>query len=432
MAKTKATNDVDDILGILNEDSDLETFANSDNGSIKNWIPTLIPEFDYNLVAGIPASGQVSEVAGKPGSGKTTLMGRLMSNALKMGVVPVYFDLEASLDSDRLEHLDVDPHKVNLLKATRLPDGTIKPISIEDVGDKIIDTLAKVHSAHPNQLLFFIWDSIAMSKATMELSGKDLEQQFVGQKAKALASVGQAIQINLAKNNGFLVSTNQARDDFGAANPKYAQLKTTGGNAWEHLLSTRITLQPAGKLKENSSSTQAMGNVVRVKVPKSKVGDNYDSNFTIDLIGKYGYDLEWNLLQEGQDLGLLTKGQWIKYADANGEEHKYQGKAGFVSAMKDPANADVKKEIYFNVLIHYFPYCYPPLFNINAFLHVNDFSFLEGLRAYYIGKQKNLPPLQQDFNYKTFMDLYQNNPKLIPDDVKDEVKEALASDTKEA
>lgn len=41
-----------DLIGELNKSQHLTTFAQTDNGEIKDWIPTLIPIFDYNMVGG--------------------------------------------------------------------------------------------------------------------------------------------------------------------------------------------------------------------------------------------------------------------------------------------------------------------------------------------------------------------------------------------
>ena len=180
---------ITDIIGELNKDPKLTTFNRTDSGEIKDWYPTLIPVFDYNMVGGVPASGRVSQAFGKPSSGKSTFSGNIMKNAIKMGAIVVYFDLEGTQNNSRLEALGVDTSKVLTYTTTRKKDGTMQELSIEEIGKTIIDTLAKVYEADPNQQVLFIWDSVAISDSEMQ-TNTELGNQVVGQQAKALATVG--------------------------------------------------------------------------------------------------------------------------------------------------------------------------------------------------------------------------------------------------
>lgn len=409
------------LLGELNKDSNLTVFSDTDTGEIRDWIPTLIPQFDFNMVGGVPASGQVTEVVGKPSSGKSTLAGNIMKNAIKLGMVVVYFDVEGTQRASRLRELGVDPNKVLTYSLKRDRDGKVHELSIEKIGETIIDVLAKIHNADPDRHTLFIWDSIAMSNSEMQATN-ELGQALVGQQAKALATAGRKIQVNLNLNNGTLVALNQARDDFNAPNPRYASLKTVGGKGWEHLLSTRITLSQSGKIKAKSSDTTPIGTHTKVKVVKSKIGDNWGSDFTLDIIGAYGYDFEYNLVSSAQESGIISSGAYPKYVDSNGEEHKSRGMVNFVDMLKKPENQDLENEIWQRLLLTYFPNCYPPLFNTSLIMHENDFPMIKGLRAYYIKQQQALDSQHQDYNYQHFMEAYHNGD--LPDDIMEEIKKA--------
>lgn len=411
-----------DLIGELNKSQHLTTFAQTDNGEIKDWIPTLIPIFDYNMVGGLPASGQVSELAGKPSSGKSTATATFMKNAIKMGALPVYFDVEGTQHGSRLQELGVDPNDVLTYSPKRNKDGSVKELSIEQIGELIISILAQVHNTDPDRHVLFIWDSIAMSNSEMQATN-ELGQALVGQQAKALASVGRKIQVNLNANNGTLLTLNQARDDFNAPNPKYAQLKTVGGRGWEHLLSTRITLAQSGKIKAKSSDNEPIGTETRVRVVKSKIGDNWGSDFKMDIIGAYGYDFEYNLVSSAQENGLVTKGAYPRYVDQNGEEHKSRNLIDLVNYFKQPENQAIRDELWQRLLLTYFPKCYPALFNTSLFMHEKDFSMIKGLRGYYIKQQQALDPMKQDYNYRRFMTFYQNGK--LPKDIMEEVKSAV-------
>lgn len=417
-----------DLIGELNKDPKLTTYSQTDDGEIEDWIPTLIPVFDYNMIGGIPASGRVSQVFGAPSSGKTTASGTIMKNAIKMGMVVVYFDVEGTQNNSRLEQLGVDTSKVLTYTPTHKKDGTMQELSIEEIGRTMINVLAKIHELDPKRHVLFIWDSIAISESEMQVD-TELGNQVVGQQAKALTTVGRKLQVNLIHNNGCLLAINQARDDFNAPNPKYATIKSVGGKGWEHLLSTNISLAKSTKIKKKSTDTEPIGAQTRVRVVKSKVGDNWGSDFKMDIIGAYGYDFEYNLVESAQEAKLISTGRSPKYVNGNGEEViKGNNVYNLVQKLKEPENQAIRDEIWQRLLLMYFPNCYPALFNTGLFMHEKDFPMIKGLRAYYIHKQQSLEPIKQDYNYKHFMKAYKNND--LPDDIMKEVNEALKGSNK--
>ena len=353
----------------------------------------------------------------------TTAAGMIIKNAQKMGVVIVYYDVEGTQHASRLEELGADPHGVLTYTPTRKKDGTIQELSIEQIGESIIDTLARVHEADPKRHVLFFWDSIAMSNSEMQATN-ELGQALVGQQAKALATVGRKVQANLNANNGTLIAFNQARDDFNAPVAKYAQAKTVGGKGWAHLLSTRIRFNQAGKLYKKSTDKKPIGTQTRVKVVKSKIGDNMGADFTMDIIGAWGYDFEYNLVESAQENSLITKGRSPKYVNENGEEViKGMNVYDLVEKLKQPENEEIRYEIWQRLVKLYFENCYPALFNTELIMTDDKFPMIKGLRAYYIEKQQALDPKFQNYNYRHFMEAYHN--KKLPKDIMQEVKEVL-------
>ena len=252
-----------------------------------------------------------------------------------MGMVVVYFDIEGTQNDSRLEQLGVDTSKILTYTPVHKKDGSVQEMSIEEVGRTMIQTLAQIHKLDPKRNTLFIWDSIAVTQSEMEVN-TELGNQTMGQQAKALNVLSRKLQVNLIHNKGCLLAINQAREDINAPNPKYATLKTVGGKGWEHLLSTNISLTQAGKLKAHTSDTEPIGTKTKVRVLKSKVGDNWGSGFEMDIIGPYGYDFEYNLVTSAQNNGLISKGGYPKYVDLNGEEHKSRTLIDLVQYLKDP------------------------------------------------------------------------------------------------
>ena len=330
----------------------------------------------------------------------TTFAGTLMKNGLKMDVpiLFVYFDVEGTTSATRLEELGVDSNRILTVKPKVNKDGTAEPLTIEQIGNKMIDILADVHAQSPETIVMFFWDSIAFTQSKMQ-SEYDVDAQLVGQQAKALTGVSRKIQVNLIENNGALLAFNQARDNINAPNPKYAQTLTTGGKGWEHVLSTRISLASGVKITRNSSDKTPIGKETKVKIVKSKIGDNFGQEFTVAILGKDGYDFEYNVVLEGQDIGLVTKGNYPHYTTDNGEIIKGRNMVDLVSKFKDPNNFEILKELWQKEIKYYFPNCYPPLFNTTAKMSVENFPIIEGLRNYYQQKQEELPIEKQNYNY---------------------------------
>lgn len=333
----------------------------------------------------------------------TTFAGTLMKNGLKMDVpiLFVYFDVEGTTSATRLEELGVDSKRILTVKPKVNKDGTAEPLTIEQIGNKMIDILADVHAQSPETIVMFFWDSIAFTQSKMQ-SEYDVDAQLVGQQAKALTGVSRKIQVNLIENNGALLAFNQARDNINAPNPKYAQTLTTGGKGWEHVLSTRISLASGVKITRNSSDKTPIGKETKVKIVKSKIGDNFGHEFTVAILGKDGYDFEYNVVLEGQDIGLVTKGNYPHYTTDNGEIIKGRNMVDLVNKFKEPENFEILKELWQKEIKYYFPNCYPPLFNTTAKMTVENFPIIDGLRNYYQQKQEELPAEKQNYNYRQY------------------------------
>lgn len=69
-------------------------------------IPTGFPELDALLMGGVPV-GRITELIGRPTSGKTTVTLSLMATAQKQGVIAVYLDTAAHADPDYLVRMGI-------------------------------------------------------------------------------------------------------------------------------------------------------------------------------------------------------------------------------------------------------------------------------------------------------------------------------------
>lgn len=393
-----------DVFAMLNQTEGLEAFSDTDNGSVEDYIPSFLPELDKMLGGGGLPVKFISEVYGSASSGKSTLSIQFIKNFqhMKHSYV-VYIDVEGTANTQRFVDLGANPDRVLTLTPKKGKDGKVDPLTIELIGQKIIDTLAMINQADEKAVVLFIWDSIAVTQSDME-DNTQLGNQVVGQQAKALNTIGKKIAANLQFNNGCLLTFNQAREDFNSMLPaQYRTQKTVGGLAWEHLLSTRFLIKSGKKITEKSTDKTGIGKITKLQVVKNKVSDSWSHTFELQLIGRKGFDIYYNTVVKGQELGLVSSGRFPKYIADNGEEIKGATLIKLVESFALPENFDAFCELWQKEVKHYFPKIYPFLFNVHSYMLEEDEPLIKGLRKYYMDIQSNLPVEEQSYSYKHFM-----------------------------
>lgn len=393
-----------DVFAMLNQTEGLEAFSDTDNGSVEDYIPSFLPELDKMLGGGGLPVKFISEVYGGASSGKSTLSIQFIKNFqhMKHSYV-IYIDVEGTANTQRFIDLGANPDRILTLTPKKGKDGKVDPLTIEQIGNKIIDTLAMINQADAKAVTMFIWDSIAVTQSDME-DNTQLGNQVVGQQAKALNNVGKKIASNLQFNNGCLLTFNQAREDFNSMLPaQYRTQKTVGGLAWEHLLSTRFLIKSGKKITEKSTDKTGIGKIAKLQVVKNKVSDSWSHTFELQLIGRKGFDIYYNTVVKGQELGLVSSGRFPKYITDNGEEIKGATLIKLVENFALPENFDAFRELWQKEVKHYFPNIYPFLFNVHSYMLEEDEPLIKGLRKYYMDIQSSLSIDEQSYNYKHFM-----------------------------
>ena len=399
-----------DVFAMLNQTEGLEAFSDTDNGSVEDYIPSFLPELDKMLGGGGLPVKFISEVYGGASSGKSTLSIQFIKNFqhMKHSYV-VYIDVEGTANTQRFIDLGANPDRVLTLTPKKGKDGKVDPLTIELIGQKIIDTLAMINQADEKAVVLFVWDSIAVTQSDME-DNTQLGSQVVGQQAKALNNVGKKIASNLQFNNGCLLTFNQAREDFNSMlPPQYRTQKTVGGLAWEHLLSTRFLIKSGKKITEKSTDKTGIGKIAKLQVVKNKVSDSWSHTFELQLIGRKGFDIYYNTVVKGQELGLVSSGRFPKYVTDNGEEIKGATLIKLVENFALPENFEAFRELWQKEVKHYFPNIYPCLFNVHSYFLESEEPLIKGLRKYYMDIQSELSEEKRSYNYKHFMNKFNNN-----------------------
>ncbi len=216
-----------------------------DNYPPIEFVSSGVEEID-KVVGGFPR-GRISEVYGKKGVGKTTLMLMMLAKISK-DCKTLFCDVENALNVPRLVELGGDPAKIDFTSNSVL----------EELGELILANLGKYD--------VIIVDSIASTVTKTELDSA-VGDHNVGVKAKVLNSiVSRRLPEALAKSRTALVLINQLRDSFTLYTPPY----TPGGRAIEYAASLRLELSTNSKNKIIKDGEQ-LGHWVDVKVTKSKV-----------------------------------------------------------------------------------------------------------------------------------------------------------------
>lgn len=382
-------------------DGRLVPFSDTEQAMVKDWIPTLMPEVDKALNGGIPLSGKVSQMFGDAGVGKSTFVMNLLAIAQRMGIIPIYFDVEGTTDRTRLMQLGVNPNAI----LTKVPyrdkkTNEITPLTIEEIMSDMATISATVNAQDPTRQSLFIWDTVGMTQSSA-VADTDYGTQRVGTQAKALSEGIRKLNANLVANNGSVIALNQKRDDFSAAIPNYSSPKTVGGNAWNHEMSLSIYLGRGKKITPNSTDKTEIGHEVRIQLKKTKVDSTTGLTVSAYFLQDNGFDLEYNLFEEADKIGIITGTQFKSYIDGTGKEIKKR-KNDFIEFLKTEEGRPVYNEIFQKLIKHYFPQCYPALFNVNVPLTPDKFPEVEGLKEYYMDIQEKLDPQDQHTMYKTW------------------------------
>lgn len=420
---TKKTNIDTDVLASLIEGADKEMvpFSKTNQAETFDYLPSLIPEVDYVFLGGIPLSGKITGLFGRPEVGKSTLAANLIAIAQKLNITVVYYDVELSTNKTRLEQLGIDTDRIFVKQPGKTRKGAAIPLSIESIMQSMTDIASAVHENNPNSLVLFVWDTVGMTQSELA-ANSDYYQADMMSQSKALAVGARKLTVNLQKYDASLLALNQARDDPAVANrpPMYKVDKSVGGWGWLHALNLNLEVVKGAKETRTTSDTQPIGHVAKIKFVKSKVGDNSGAVANAKFLQDTGFDIEYNIYSEAQAL------KWIKldrtgfatYVNDNGEIIKHR-KWDFVNYLKSEEGSEVFQELWSKLVKYYFPECYPALFNLHAIMEEDTFPGVTALREYYMKVQEALPPQQQNPLYKKYVEKYG-----LPKSVKESIKKA--------
>ena len=222
-------------------------------------IPFSSPRLNYMTYGGLPV-GRLVEFSGEEGGGKTTTALDVVKNAQKLYTdkKAVYVDIERTFDPEWATKLGVDVSKLVLLT----PDEQTAE-QIFEITKDVVDT---------GEASLCVLDSLG-AMVSAQAYAKTIEDRTFGGISMALTLFSKEMIPICARTGCMLIGINQVRDDM---NSSYGGVTTTGGRAWRHNCSVRVSFTKSDYIDDKGVSVSRSvenpsGHLVKVALTKSKV-----------------------------------------------------------------------------------------------------------------------------------------------------------------
>lgn len=318
MAKAKKTGKgLADIQAAINKShGDRTLVPMSDNADqTVERIPTGVLAVDRVLGGGFPR-GQMVELYGPHGSGKTSICMRYIAEAQKFGLVCL-LDLEHAFDIRMATNSGIDVEALWLAQ----------PESAEDAFE-IIEAILGA-----DDVSAVVIDSVAGLTPAAEIAG-DFGDSHVGLIARLMSQALRKFATTLRTENSdvTIVWINQIREKIGVMGygPK---TDSTGGRGLKFWASTRLEVSRKENLKPTGGATDTPGHVVKVKTTKNRHAAPFQTT-EFNILYDTGISNESTLLDLGVAAGLIKlNGAW--YTDVTTGEQLGQGRPNACANLRE-------------------------------------------------------------------------------------------------
>lgn len=275
-------------------------------------IPSGSIALDVALGAGGYPKGRIIEIYGPESSGKTTFALHAIAEAQKNGGYAAFIDAEHALDPTYAKALGVDID--NLI------------LSQPDNGEQALEIVEAL--VRSDAIDIIVIDSVAALVPKAEIEG-DMGSSYIGLQARLMSQAMRKLAGIINKTKTVAIFINQIREKVGVlfGSPE----TTSGGRALKFYATIRLDIRRVDQIKQG---TEAVGNLVRVKVVKNKVAPPFKTA-EIDLIYGKGISREGEILDIAANLEIVEKsGAWFSY---NGERLG-QGRENVKQLLKENPN----------------------------------------------------------------------------------------------
>lgn len=282
-----------DIINELNKKYGKGTVV-TEAENIDNVIPTGSINLDIATGVGGYPFGKLVEIFGVPSGGKSTLALTACKMAQKLGIIPVYIDVEHSLDLTYAENIGVNLENMILTQ----PDHAEQALGIIEhsigLGSKLV-----------------ILDSVGnLSSHKEAIDEAELGDALVGVIPRLMSQSLRRLIPLTSKHDATIIYLNQIRAKIGGMGP--ATTDTPGGYALKHAMTMRIKIARTGT---NKNGDEAVSNSTIATVEKNKVAPPY-RKAEFDIIFGEGIDYLTEIVHFLSEEGKIKKsGSWYKTAD---------------------------------------------------------------------------------------------------------------------
>ncbi len=259
--------DVDDVFKVIDKMNPDAVYLNENAlSNVTSWIDTgsyaLNAIISGSLFKGVPV-GRITGFYGPQATGKTTILTKIMSNALKAGFRPIYFDTESALDTSMAQNFGCDVSKIK-----HVPIETV-----EDLKNQLLAFLSKLIEKNLKKRACVFIDSIGNLSTKKEFTDAENEHnaQDMGLKAKLVSSLLRNITYKCAKAEVPVVFVNHVYEDPGAFTKSMIK-KQPGG--LKPLFISSVLVQLSGSMDKVDDSKG------ETSVLSSKVAGTYLRAFT--------------------------------------------------------------------------------------------------------------------------------------------------------
>jgi recombination protein RecA len=256
-----------------------------------------------------------------------------MANAQKEGGKVAFIDTEHALDPAYAASIGVNVDELLFAQ----PDCGEEAL-------ELVETLLRTRA-----LDAIIIDSIASLVPRAEIEGQ-MGDSHVGLQARLMSQACRKLAPKAKQADTLVMFTNQIREKIGVM---FGSPETTpGGKAMKFYASVRMDIRRIGQIKEGSDKdADVIGNKVRIKVVKNKVGPAFKKAETRIMTDGLGFDDTYDCINMGLKYGLLKqKGSWYSY----GDESLAQGMESLKDLLNEPQNEEFLAELRQDIInIHY-------------------------------------------------------------------------------
>lgn len=278
-------------------------------------ISTRSLSIDYITNGGFPM-GRMVEIMGPASSGKTTLALHVVAEAQSKGWQAAYLDIEHSIDPQYSEALGVDMSTVLF--------------SQPDSGEQALDIVEML--VRSGLVKVIVVDSVAALVPQTEIEGAMGDQQM-GLQARLMSKACRKLAPIVEQTGTLLLWINQYRQKIGGYGGGDV---ASGGNALSYYTTQRIDIRRIDYIKKGD---QIVGNEIRVKVLKNKVGPPFR---IAEVRILYGHGIDWatDLLRIAVTNDIIQKsGAWYSF----GEERLGQGEGNTAELIR--GNEELKGKL---------------------------------------------------------------------------------------